>query len=933
MAFRVIIVQSDPQSAAPLADYFTKRGDKIWKVTQPAEGMALLERHMPDLLFLDLHCPGDDWLTLLREVRARGDRTQVIITNKHPDFRREMVAKEHGAQVFLREPFTAHWIERAVQRLKQPATAETTSSSKPKFEISQTTVRFPVRVKITFPYVLLAIAFTAAAAYLITRYVFESAEDRFTNQLVDAGKQSADWMVHTEDTVLSTLRLVANVEGMPEAITGANSDKIRELTLPIAVNAGEEAIEVVDGDGASLLALRHRAGGGRADYDEASGNTEYAHWDFVQKVLTANTDAQGDKFAGMVRAPWGNYFYIAGPVRADDGTIVGVVLVGRPLDSLVRQMHQELLAHITLYDRNGQVLASTLGAARVSVNPQQSATILAQQDTQSRTRALTVDSASYTEITGPWEVRSGSDLGLLGVALAQNILVRANLFTNLQAFVVILLTMFAVLAMGVYIAGRITRPLIQMAQASTAVARGNFEVKVDPSGNDEVAVLARAFNYMVSGLQEGSIYRDILGRTVSPEVREELRQSFTTGDLRLEGHTTAATILMSDIRGFTTISEQIDPQTILAWLNEYFNELVPVITARGGVVDKFEGDAILAVFGVLPKPLPSQESSYQACRAAVDMLRAVARLNERRKKRGEPPLITGIGINTGPVTAGGLGTADRLNYTIIGDPVNTTQRLESFTRAFGESGAIISEYTLLALTDRYHEFRLEPLGEHTFKGKTEALGIYRLWPSRLGHTKQDVALTIAQAAAQPPGVEAHPEGNLFDFSHLAEVMAGDGFLAASPAPNGDQAPLDEMPSFEELFGTPAASNTSVDFDRVTRALQGEAPILNDEGQVLESIDMAELDRAFANVPSTDNEPVDFSEIEKALRGEGPILPSATDSADELPDFEELAKAFSNPPPDTADEPLMDFSEIERALRGEAPSRPDTSPPGKAKQQP
>ena len=777
MTSRILIVQSDQHSAESLADFFKKRGDKLWKTADPAEALALIVRVNPDLLLLDLHLPGDGWLTLLREVRAHGGHTRIIFTNKHPDFRREMLAKENGAQVFLREPFAAQWIERALQRLNQPATAETAAqAARPKFEISSTAVRLPMRVKITFPFALLAIAFTVAAAYLITRYVLESAQDRFTNQLVDAGKQTADWMVHTEDEMLSSLRLVENVEGMTRAINTLDAEKIRMLALPVAVNAGEEAVEILDSGGTSILALRHRAGGARADYDETQGNTDYAHWDFVQKVLTASSDAAGDKFAGAVRAPWGNYFYVVGPVRDDNGTVVGVVLVGRSLDTLTRAMRQDILAQITLYDLDGQMLASTLSLNRAGLERQQAATILAHQDSQSWTRAFTIDSVTYTEIAGPWEARDHADMGLLGVALAQNFLVRPALVTNLQAFSVILATLLAVLLAGVFIANHITHPLMQMAQASAEVARGNFGVKVDPSGNDEVAVLARAFNYMVSGLQEGSIYRDLLGRTVSPEVREELRQSFTTGDLRLEGHTTAATILMSDIRGFTTISEQIEPQTILAWLNEYFNELVPIITARGGVVDKFEGDAILAVFGVLPKPLPSHESAYQACRAAVDMLRAVQRLNARRQKRGEPPLVTGIGINTGPVTAGGLGTADRLNYTIIGDTVNTTQRLESFTRAFGESGAIVSEYTLMALTERHSEFRLEPLGEHTFKGKTEAIGIYRLWPTRIGR----VSPTFAPEA---PPVADNPEGNLFDFSHLEQILSPDEVKAEVAPPN------------------------------------------------------------------------------------------------------------------------------------------------------
>jgi adenylate cyclase len=110
------------------------------------------------------------------------------------------------------------------------------------------------------------------------------------------------------------------------------------------------------------------------------------------------------------------------------------------------------------------------------------------------------------------------------------------------------------------------------------------------------------------------------------------------------------------------------------------------------------------------------------------MLAAVERLNARRVERGNPPLVTGIGINTGVVIAGGLGSIDRLHYTVIGDTVNTTQRLEDLTRDLGENGVIISQHTMLALKTTESNLRLEPLGAKILKGKSEPLPVYRLHP-------------------------------------------------------------------------------------------------------------------------------------------------------------------------------------------------------------
>lgn len=261
---------------------------------------------------------------------------------------------------------------------------------------------------------------------------------------------------------------------------------------------------------------------------------------------------------------------------------------------------------------------------------------------------------------------------------------------------------------------------------STEVAHGNLDVKVDSKGNDEVAVLAHSFNSMIVGLQEGSIYRDLLGRSVSPEVREQLRQTFSSGNLRLEGQEAVATVLVADIRGFTPLAEKSDPATIFNWLNEYFSEVLPIITENGGVVNKLDGDAVLAFFGILPRILPPDESALDACQAANEMIDAIEKLNKKREKRGDPPFLTGIGIHTGEVMAGGLGTSDRIHYTIIGDTVNTTQRLEGLTRElFNENGILISEATRLALNGSEY-INIEKMGSHAVKGKKEKLKVYRL---------------------------------------------------------------------------------------------------------------------------------------------------------------------------------------------------------------
>ena len=729
MAKKILIVQSDPKAAQTVMSFFAARGDQVQQVSDLSAAEASLEQHQLDLIVVDLHLLGNNGQSVQQESERWFNGTKVLFTTSYPDPERELQAKTFGAKTFLRQPFTRNKLEAVLQGLDEElleSSADSNLSAKlPK-------VRIPMRVKIVFPYIVLSLILALAAAYLISQVMLETIEDRFTNQVIEMGKVTADWMVQEETDLLQTLRLLANTQDLPQAIVAEDAEKLRELALPIAVNYGEESIEILSKQGVSLLSMRHRPEDNREVYIFSRGEDGFVEWDFVQRVLTQQTDQTGDKYGGVVQATWGDYFYVAGPIYDADGQQVGLILVGKSLQTLVRQIRQDTLAHTTIYDFTGQPIISTLPAFQqglTGLEADQVDQVMTRQDTESLIRPVTVASIAYSEILAPWEVRGGDDIGLIGASLAQTFLVRPSQARLLQIFLLVTVAFFCVITMGLYLSRRITQPLLHMVQASGQVAQGDLEVKVDPAGNDEVAVLAHSFNHMVSGLREGSIYRDLLGRTVSPEVREQLRQTFAAGDLRLEGQNAQATVLMTDVREFTSIAEKEDPTTILTWLNDYFGELVPIITAHSGVVNKFDGDAILAFFGILPRLLPPQESAYLACCVAVQMLKSIDQANARRLAQGVPPFKMGIGINTGLVTAGGLGAADRLQYTIIGDTVNTTQRLESYTKVFAESGAVVSHHTVEALGERCREFQLESLGLQSFKGKSEQLEIYRLWPA------------------------------------------------------------------------------------------------------------------------------------------------------------------------------------------------------------
>lgn len=729
---RVLIVQTDNQSARALSRLVKNSETDVWEAWELGQARELVRQIKPDVVFFDIHFPGEEWQQFLRGFKQNNPETRVIITNKHPDLQREMIAKGLGFDTFLRQPFTRHWVENVLDSLKQapPALPGAISGRSAALETpTMPRVRIPVLVKITLPYLLLAVLFALATAYVVSQVVFDSVSDRYLNQLIATGRQSSDWMVREESRLLSTLRLIANTQGVGDAILQNDAENLRNLVFPLVLNTREEAVEVLDMNGVSLLSLRKVAGSAVGDYESSRGDDFFQDLDFVKLVQTGIVDDLGDKYAGFVQAPWGNYFFVDGPIFNEAGEQVGIILVGKSLQTLANEIKNETLATITFYDPQGQPLSSTLfnESNGVPVSAGQVQQSFTGQEISSVSRDLTVNSVDYTELLGIWEARSGQmDLGVIGVSLSQSFLVTTSQVTRVQVFGLSLAAILLIVVIGLWLANLITKPLIRLVGASTQVARGNLDVKVESKGNDEVAVLAHSFNSMIVGLQEGSIYRDLLGRSVSPEVREQLRHTFSSGNLRLEGQEAVATVLVADIRGFTPLSEKSDPATIFNWLNEYFGEVIPIITDNGGVVNKLDGDAVLAFFGILPRILSPEQSAQAACQAASDMFKAIESLNQKRIDRGDPPFLTGIGVHTGVVMAGGLGTSDRIHYTIIGDTVNTTQRLEGLTRElYDENGVLISEATMQALNGSDH-FELEALGSHYVKGKKEKLKVYRL---------------------------------------------------------------------------------------------------------------------------------------------------------------------------------------------------------------
>ena len=204
-----------------------------------------------------------------------------------------------------------------------------------------------------------------------------------------------------------------------------------------------------------------------------------------------------------------------------------------------------------------------------------------------------------------------------------------------------------------------------------------------------------------------------MARYMTKEVAERLLES---GDTVLGGQAQEAAVLFSDIRSFTSISEKIGPQETVSLLNEYFTIMVDIIFNYQGILDKYIGDAIMAVFGA---PLTTGEDSDRAVKAAVDMLRALREFNIRRFQDGKEPIKIGIGISTDEILSGNIGSLKRMDYTVIGDGVNLASRLEGANKLYGTQ-VLISEATYARLQGK---FKTREVDRIRVKGKSKPVGI------------------------------------------------------------------------------------------------------------------------------------------------------------------------------------------------------------------
>jgi adenylate cyclase len=294
---------------------------------------------------------------------------------------------------------------------------------------------------------------------------------------------------------------------------------------------------------------------------------------------------------------------------------------------------------------------------------------------------------------------------------------------------------------------RVSSPIYTLVDASQRIEKGEFELDIQPTSRDEIGLLTDSFVQMGKGLAERERVKESFGKFVNTQIVEQALK----GDVKLGGTRKNATIFFSDIRSFTAISEKMAPEAVVEFLNEYMTLMVDCIEKTGGVVDKFIGDAIMAVWGAPVSSGSAKSDALLSIQAMMLMRDALKNFNKDRGGPDKPVIRIGCGVNTGPCLAGQIGSQNRMEYTVIGDAVNLASRIESLNKPLG-SDILISEQTFQLVKNEVVVCRVPNI---KVKGKKDAMNVYIVLRMKDGEGPKDLnALRTELGTTEPKNKES-----------------------------------------------------------------------------------------------------------------------------------------------------------------------------------
>lgn len=360
-------------------------------------------------------------------------------------------------------------------------------------------------------------------------------------------------------------------------------------------------------------------------------------------------------------------------------------------------------------------------------------------------------------------------LGVVRVGYSMGEFQKEQERSKLIMAVAIVVFAFLGLAFSLLTSMRISKPVRTLAGAANSLAEGDLDQRVDiDSGGREMRELGLAFNHMIEGLKERDQVKDVFSRYVTKDVASKILKN--EEGTHLGGERRRVTVMFADIRGFTSIAENMSPEEVISILNEYFEIMVDTVFKYEGTLDKFMGDCVMAVFGA---PFYHGDDEERAVCCALEMQKEIEDFNNKRKREGKREIEVGIGINTGYAIAGNIGSSKRIEYTVIGDTVNLAARLQEMALA---GRIIISQDTFKEIHDRVEIVAMDPV---MVKGRLKPVSVYRLMDYIVEDDRRRYKRVQVEIPVRFKGLERGAS-----FQEATANISGGGCLLISKSPVG-----------------------------------------------------------------------------------------------------------------------------------------------------
>lgn len=327
------------------------------------------------------------------------------------------------------------------------------------------------------------------------------------------------------------------------------------------------------------------------------------------------------------------------------------------------------------------------------------------------------DTSAYVSFVSPIQFRDIT-VGYVLLSFDHSVMTEAKRDTLTTVVVVTLLMLITAIAASFYLGRRLTRPIDQLLAASTAFSEGKYEYRIEDKRNDELGVLMQSLNSMGEGLLRKEQVEQVFSTYVSPQVAQQAMSDLDNMEaLQLGGSHVEASVLFADIVGFTSMSENMSPQEVSGLLNRYFSNIAEAVRFCRGHIDKYMGDCAMIVFGV---PEEYEEHPFNATACGWMILQMVEVMNRQRVNNGEPAVEFRIGVNSGTMLAGNMGSAERMEYTVVGDAVNLASRLSHA----GDPGQLILTEEMLQHPAMQGRIKTEDHGTIKLRGKKEPVSLF-----------------------------------------------------------------------------------------------------------------------------------------------------------------------------------------------------------------